>query len=228
MVVVEGVAKTYRTGRVEVRALRGVSFELPAGELVTLRGRSGAGKTTLLNLLGGLERADAGTVRVAGREVTSLGEGGLAELRRDVIGYVFQSHGLLPVLSAAENVEVPLRLARAAPAERAERVRTLLALVGLSDHAGQRPHELSGGQRQRVAIARALANRPRLVLADEPTGQLDSETAAAIMPLLRAVARSEGVTVLTATHDQVLLGLSDRVLTLHDGLLTTSAPSPAG
>ncbi|WP_262402810.1 ABC transporter ATP-binding protein [Actinomadura sp. CNU-125] len=133
---------------------------------------------------------------------------------------MFQSHGLLPVLSAAENVEVPLRLTRTPPAERDERVRVLLGLVGLADHAAQRPHELSGGQRQRVAVARALANRPRLLLADEPTGQLDSETAAALMPLLRAIVASEGVTVIVATHDRTLLGQADRVLHLEDGAIT--------
>jgi putative ABC transport system ATP-binding protein len=220
MVVVDGLTKTYRTGRMEVPALRGASFSASLGELVAVNGRSGSGKTTLLNLIGGLDAPDAGTVRVDGRDVGALGEDDLLALRRDVIGFVFQSHGLIPVLSAAENVEVPLRLARMPAAERAERVRVLLGLVGLADHAEQRPYELSGGQRQRVAIARALANRPRLLLADEPTGQLDSETAAAIMPLLRAVVRSENVTALVATHDKVLLGEADRVLNLSDGVIS--------
>jgi putative ABC transport system ATP-binding protein len=224
MVAVEGLIRTYRTGDVEVRALRGASFTVAPGELVAIQGRSGSGKTTLLNLIGGLDVPDSGAVRVDGRDVAGLGEDELLALRRDVIGFVFQSHGLVPVLSAAENVEVPLRLARTAPAERDERVRVLLALVGLEDHAEQRPAELSGGQRQRVAIARALANRPRLLLADEPTGQLDSETTAAIMPLLRAVVRSEGVTVLVATHDQALLAEADRVLHLRDGVITERAP----
>ncbi|MGK5551588.1 ABC transporter ATP-binding protein [Actinomadura kijaniata] len=226
IVRVADLTKTYRSGDIEVRALRGVTFDVPAGELVTLKGRSGSGKTTLLNVLGGLEPPDSGSVHVAGHEITALDEDGLLKVRREIISYVFQSHGLIPVLSAAENVEVPLRLARMAPAERDERVRTLLALVGLADHAAQRPYEMSGGQRQRVAIARALANRPRLILADEPTGQLDSETAAQIMPLLRAVVRSEGVTVLTATHDPVLLSLSDRVLALSDGEIAEE-PVPA-
>ncbi|GLZ02782.1 hypothetical protein Acsp03_02490 [Actinomadura sp. NBRC 104412] len=157
-----------------------------------------------------------------GRDVGALAEDDLLSLRRDVIGFVFQSHGLIPVLSAAENVEVPLRLARRPAAERAERVRVLLSLVGLREHAEQRPYELSGGQRQRVAIARALANRPRVLLADEPTGRLDSETAATIMPLLRAVVRSENVTALVATHDRVLLGAADRVLNLRDGTIAES------
>nr|WP_285693313.1 ABC transporter ATP-binding protein [Actinomadura sp. NBRC 104412] len=192
------------------------------GELVAINGRSGSGKTTLLNLIGGLDVPDSGTVRVDGRDVGALAEDDLLSLRRDVIGFVFQSHGLIPVLSAAENVEVPLRLARRPAAERAERVRVLLSLVGLREHAEQRPYELSGGQRQRVAIARALANRPRVLLADEPTGRLDSETAATIMPLLRAVVRSENVTALVATHDRVLLGAADRVLNLRDGTIAES------
>jgi len=220
MVAVEGLIRTYRTGRIEVEALRGVSFTAGTGELVAIRGRSGSGKSTLLNLIGGLDTPDAGTVRIAGREVNGLAEDERLRLRREVIGFVFQSFGLIPVLSAAENVEVPLRLARMAPGERDERVRVLLRLVGLEEHAAQRPYELSGGQQQRVAIARALAARPRLVLADEPTGQLDSETAATIMPLLRAVSRSEGVTVLVATHDRALLEVADRVLDLNDGIIT--------
>ncbi|HEU5025006.1 MAG TPA: ABC transporter ATP-binding protein [Spirillospora sp.] len=226
MVAVDGLVRTYRAGKVEVPALRGASFRVEPGELVAIRGRSGSGKTTLLNLIGGLDTVDGGTVRVDGRDIGALSEDELLALRRDHIGFVFQSHGLIPVLSAAENVEVPLRLTRTAAAERDERVRVLLALVGLADHAAQRPYELSGGQQQRVAIARALANRPRLLLADEPTGQLDSETAAAIMPLLRAIVAGEGVTVLVATHDQALLSEADRVLNLEDGKIT-EAPVPA-
>ncbi|GAB3136050.1 ABC transporter ATP-binding protein [Microbispora hainanensis] len=214
LVVVEGLRKTYPKG---VRALRGVSFEAHPGELVAIRGRSGAGKTTLLNLVGGLDRPDEGQVRVAGQSVPELPEEGLLRLRRDVVGFVFQSFRLIPVLSAAENVGVPLRLARVPAKDREERVKVLLSLVGLSGQAEQRPYELSGGQQQRVAIARALANRPRLLLADEPTGQLDSQTARQIMELLRVLVRGEGVTVLVATHDEGLVGLADRVLELKDG-----------
>ncbi|MEU8276850.1 ABC transporter ATP-binding protein [Microbispora bryophytorum] len=214
LVVVEDLRKTYPKG---VRALRGVSFEAYPGELVAIRGRSGAGKTTLLNLVGGLDRPDAGRVRVAGQPVPELPEEGLLRLRRDVVGFVFQSFRLIPVLSAAENVGVPLRLARVPAKDREERVKALLSLVGLSGQAEQRPYELSGGQQQRVAIARALANRPRLLLADEPTGQLDSQTALQIMELLRVLVRGEGVTALVATHDEGLVGLADRVLELTDG-----------
>ncbi|MGI5491630.1 ABC transporter ATP-binding protein [Microtetraspora malaysiensis] len=216
LVVVDGVRKVYPKG---VEALRGVSFEAYPGELVAIRGRSGSGKTTLLNMVGGLDRPDEGRIEVAGKTVTELPESALLELRRDVMGFVFQSFGLIPVLSAAENVGVPLRLARAPIAEREERVRILLSLVGLGDHMNQRPYELSGGQQQRVAIARSLANRPRLLIADEPTGQLDSHTALQIMQLLQALVRSEGVTALVATHDPKLITLADRVLELRDGAI---------
>jgi putative ABC transport system ATP-binding protein len=229
-IVADGLSKVYRSGSVEVHALKDVSFTVPVGQLVALKGRSGSGKTTLLNLVGGLDSPESGTVRVTGREVTALGEDELLRMRRETLGFVFQSFGLIPVLSAAENVEVSLRLTRTAPRERAERVRVLLSLVGLADHADQRPYELSGGQQQRVAIARALANRPQLLIADEPTGQLDSDTAKSIMQLIRAVVRSEGVTALVATHDPELISLADRVLELHDGALTAdetnAAPEP--
>ncbi|MFH8610229.1 ABC transporter ATP-binding protein [Streptomyces sp. NPDC018029] len=217
MVVVEDLHRTYGSGAAAVHALRGVSFAVPRGELVALKGRSGSGKTTLLNLVGGLDVPDRGKVTVDGVGLVGLGEKGLLELRRDRLGFVFQSFGLIPILTAAENVGVPLRLRKAEPRAREERVALLLALVGLADHAGQRPGELSGGQQQRVAIARALANKPALLIADEPTGQLDAETGLAVMELLRAVVRSEGVTALVATHDAALLDLADRVLELRDG-----------
>ncbi|WP_079143751.1 ABC transporter ATP-binding protein [Streptomyces luteocolor] len=217
MVVVEDLHRTYGTGAAAVHALRGVSFTVPRGELVALKGRSGSGKTTLLNLVGGLDVPDHGKIAVDGVELAGLGENGLLELRRDRLGFIFQSFGLIPILTAAENVGVPLRLKKADPREREERVALLLALVGLADHARQRPGELSGGQQQRVAIARALANRPSLLIADEPTGQLDAETGLAVMELLRAVVRGEGVTALVATHDTTLLDLADRVLELRDG-----------
>ncbi|MGY4964493.1 ABC transporter ATP-binding protein [Streptomyces sp. 900105245] len=217
MVRVEDVHRSYGRGAAAVHALRGVSFEVPRGELVAVKGRSGSGKTTLLNIVGGLDAPDRGRVEVDGRQLGELGENELLRLRRDRIGFVFQSFGLIPILSAAENVGVPLRLRRAEPREREERVELLLSLVGLAGHASQRPGELSGGQQQRVAIARALANRPALLIADEPTGQLDAETGHAVMELLRAVVHSERVTALVATHDPTLLDLADRVLELHDG-----------
>lgn len=223
MVRVENLHRSYGSGAAAVHALRGVSFDVARGELVALKGRSGSGKTTLLNLVGGFDSPDEGRVTVGGTDLADLGEDGLLELRRDRIGFIFQSFGLIPILTAAENVGVPMRLRRTDPKERDERVELLLALVGLADHAEQRPGELSGGQQQRVAIARALANRPALLIADEPTGQLDAETGLAVMELLRAVVRAEGVTVLVATHDAQLLGLADRVLELNDGHIVEHA-----
>ncbi|SDC83268.1 ABC transporter ATP-binding protein [Nocardioides lianchengensis] len=216
-VVVRGLTRSYGAGPGTVHALRDVSFDVAPGEMVAVVGRSGSGKTTLLNLLGGLDRPDTGTVHLEGTEVTALGDEGLSALRRDTVSYVFQTFGLLPALTAAENVGVPLRLRRTAVAAREQRVALLLDLVGLREHAQQRPAELSGGQQQRVAIARALAGSPRLLVADEPTGQLDAETGLAVMALLRAVVESEGVTAVVATHDPVMMSLADRVLTIADG-----------
>ncbi|MDT0482290.1 ABC transporter ATP-binding protein [Streptomyces canus] len=217
MVRVEDIHRSFGEGAAAVHALRGVSFEVPRGELVALKGRSGSGKTTLLNIVGGLDRPDRGRVELDGVDIAGLDEDGLLALRRDRIGFVFQSFGLIPILTAAENVGVPMRLRRVDARAREERVELLLALVGLAEHAKQRPGELSGGQQQRVAIARALANNPSLLVADEPTGQLDAETGHAVMELLRAVVRSENVTALVATHDATLLDLADRVLELGDG-----------
>ncbi|BBH70938.1 ABC transporter ATP-binding protein [Actinoplanes sp. OR16] len=220
VVDVSGLGREFGSGDRTVHALRDVSFAVAKGELVAVRGRSGAGKTTLLNLIGGLDRPTTGTITVAGRPVTGAGEQELLELRRDVIGFVFQSFGLIPILTAAENVSVPMRLTRRRPAERDERVSVLLELVGLGGQAAQRPGELSGGQQQRVAVARALANDPELLIADEPTGQLDSDTGRAIMDLLRAVVDARGMTALVATHDPALMDRADRIITLRDGRLS--------
>ncbi|MER5864142.1 ABC transporter ATP-binding protein [Kitasatospora sp. NPDC002040] len=217
MVVVEDLKRSFGAEPRTVHALRGVSFTAARGELTALKGRSGSGKTTLLNLVGGLDTPTAGRISLDGTDLAGLDETGRLALRRDRIGFVFQSFGLLPVLTAAENVGVPMRLRKLPAAEREERVCTLLALVGLADHADQRPAELSGGQQQRVAIARALANDPALIIADEPTGQLDSETGLAVMDLLRAVVQARGVTALVATHDPNLMDRADRVVSLHDG-----------
>jgi putative ABC transport system ATP-binding protein len=224
MVEVRGLTRTYGSGPTTVHALREVSFDVAPGELLAVVGRSGSGKTTLLNMLGGLDRPDEGTVRVDGVEVTGLDDAGLSRLRRDSVAYIFQTFGLIPALSAAENVGVPLRLRRTPVADRERRVMLLLELVGLADHAQQRPGELSGGQQQRVAIARALAGSPRLLVADEPTGQLDAETGLAVMALLRGVVESEGVTAVIATHDPVMMSLADRVLTMADGRLARTDP----
>jgi putative ABC transport system ATP-binding protein len=222
MLDVEGVTRTFGSGRTATHALRGVSFTVGSGQLVALRGRSGSGKTTLLNVVGGLDRPDGGRVRVAGQDVTAMSSHERMAMRRTSVAFVFQSFGLIPILSAAENVGVPLRIAGVAPKEREQRVRLMLDIVGLSDHARQRPGELSGGQQQRVAIARALAGRPQVLLADEPTGQLDSETGKQIMRLLRTVVQSEGVTALVATHDPNLISIADSVLELEDGTIKTN------
>ena len=205
-----------------VNALAGVSAEFAPGCFTAIMGPSGSGKSTLLHCAAGLERVDAGRVLIGGTDITDASDDDLAALRRERIGFVFQSFGLIPILTAAENVGMPLRLRRADPRERRERVELLLSLVGLADHAAQRPSELSGGQRQRVAIARALANSPSILIADEPTGQLDAETGHSVMELLRAVVRSEQITALVATHDRTLLDLADRVLELKDGEITDS------
>ena len=217
MVEVRGLTRTYGSGPGTVHALQDVSFDVAPGEMVAIVGRSGSGKTTLLNMVGGLDRPDAGTVRVDGTEVTALDDAGLSRLRCEAVSYIFQTFGLMPPLTAAENVGVPLRLRRTPVPEREERVALLLELVGLRDHVEQRPAELSGGQQQRVAIARALAGSPRLLIADEPTGQLDAETGLAIMTLLRGVVEAEGLTAVVATHDPVMMSLADRVLTIADG-----------
>ena len=188
--------------------------------MVALPGRSGSGKTTLLNLVGGLDKPDGGSICVAGHDVTAMGERERMRLRQETVAYIFQSFGLLPVLSAAENVGVPLRIAGVTPKERESRVELMLSVVGLADHAKQRPAELSGGEQQRVAIARALATRPSLLLADEPTGQLDRGTGRQIMRLLQAVVQSEGVTTLVATHDPAILDMADSVLHLVDGKIS--------
>ncbi|WP_022889798.1 ABC transporter ATP-binding protein [Agromyces italicus] len=213
----ESVSRVFEGRGGGVHAVDGVSLEVHPGELVVVTGRSGAGKTTLLNLLGGLDRPSSGTVFLGDDELPKLGEEALAAVRRDRVGYIFQSFGLIPVLSAAENVEVPLRLQRTPPAERSARVAEALELVGLGGHSAQRPYELSGGQQQRVGIARALAARPQLLLADEPTGQLDSGTATTVMDLIGDLVHAQGVAAVVTTHDAALVSRADRVIELHDG-----------
>jgi putative ABC transport system ATP-binding protein len=227
MVSATDVTRTFGHGNTAVPALRGVSFSVARGQLIALSGRSGSGKTTLLNIVGGLDLPTGGSIRIGGRDLTSMSERDRLLLRRSTVGFVFQSFGLIPMLSAAENVGIPLRIAGASRTAREERVRLMLAIVGLADHANQRPNELSGGQQQRVAIARALAVSPELLIADEPTGQLDSETGRQIMRLLRTVVQSEGITALVATHDSALLELADSVLRLEDGRIAGATPAPA-
>jgi putative ABC transport system ATP-binding protein len=206
-----------------VHALRDVNLRIERGHLIALRGRSGSGKTTFLSLIGALDRPTHGTVSVDGLPISNVPESKLIDFRRRNIGFVFQAFGLMPILSAAENVEVPLRLVRAEPRARDQRVRELLELVGLGDRINHRPHELSGGEQQRVAVARALANRPSLLLADEPTGQLDSQTGRAIMVLLQHLIRTVGVTAIVATHDPTLIDLAARVIVLGDGVVVSDS-----
>jgi len=217
------LTREFEVGTAIVRAVDGVSLQVEPGQLVAVRGRSGSGKTTLLSLIGALDRPTRGSARVVGLPVSEMPERELVGFRRQTIGFIFQAFGLLPILSAAENVEIPLRLVAEEPRRRDSRVRELLELVGLADRAGHRPFELSGGEQQRVAIARALANRPKLLLADEPTGQLDSHTGHDVMALIRDIVRSEGTTALVATHDPALIDLADRVIELRDGRIVDGA-----
>ena len=219
-----GLGRRYGSGQIAVEALAGVDVEVRAGRLTVVRGPSGSGKTTLLNLLGGLDRPTSGRVLLGDDVLSELSEAELAAARRDRIGYVFQNFGLIPVLSAAENVEVPLRLRRMERGQRDERVAEVLELVGLTRHAGQRPGELSGGQQQRVGVARALVARPEVLIADEPTGQLDSETAERIMDLILEVTRIRGTATEVATPDPLRISRADEVLELRDGRVVAGHP----
>ncbi len=219
LVRTEGLARVYRVGAREVHALQGVDLVLERGRFVALRGRSGSGKTTLLNCIGGLDRPTSGQVWLDGQDVARLSERTRVRLRRQKIGFVFQSFALLPTYSASENVDLMLRLAGVTARERRRRVEHVLGLVGLQKWADHRPFELSGGQQQRLAIARALSTRPALVLADEPTGELDSATGQQILELLRRVVDHEETTVLVATHDLTVDLYADRVCHLQDGRL---------
>ncbi len=212
-----GLKRIYKVGSMEVAALRGIDLSIPAGGFVALKGRSGSGKTTLLNCVGGLDRPSSGTVRVFGEEIARLSDRQRTRWRSRHIGFIFQSFGLLPTLSAYENVELMLRISGARIRERKERAVYCLNLVGLTKWMHHRPYELSGGQQQRVAIARALANKPRLILADEPTGELDSTTAREVLTLFRQVIEQEHVTILMSSHDQLVDEYVDRIVSLRDG-----------
>lgn len=220
----EDVTRVFTTSTEPVSAVAGVSLAVHPGEFLVIKGRSGSGKTTLLNLLGGLDRPNSGRVWLGDDDLTTASEAELIAIRRSQVGFVFQAFGLIPVLSAAENIEVPLRLVGTEPALREARVAELLDLVGLGKHANQRPGELSGGQQQRVGIARALACGPRVLFADEPTGQLDSMTGAAMMDLLVDLAHSHGVAAVVTTHDPLLMKRADRVVELHDGRIREGHP----
>ena len=213
----EQLWRVYRSGVQEVSALRGVDLQIKFGSFVTLKGRSGSGKTTLLNCIGGLDRPTSGVVNVFGRNLMELSEDQLTHWRRKQVGFVFQAFGLLPMLSAYENVELMARIAGVRGKERRERTLHCLDLVGLQKQTQHRPYEMSGGQQQRVGVARALVNHPQLILADEPTGELDSTTAREILALFRRIVDAEHMTLLVASHDALLDEYADRVLELKDG-----------
>ena len=219
LIRLENVSKTYLMGAAQVPALRGVTLSIEAGEFTALTGPSGSGKSTLLNVCGLLDQPDAGSISIDGQATGKLAEKALTLIRREKIGFVFQGFNLVPVMTAFENVEYPLFLAGADSAERRERVREILSRVGLSEQAQRRPDELSGGQRQRVAIARALVKQPRLVVADEPTANLDSATATQIIDLMHELGRSNGTTFVIATHDARVTTRCDRSIVLTDGAL---------
>jgi putative ABC transport system ATP-binding protein len=215
----ENLSRTYGHGANEVHALADVGLEVRAGELVILRGPSGSGKTTLLNILGGLDEPSTGTVTLGDRAVTGASESVITDMRRREIGFIFQNFALLSALTAAENVELPMRITGVPFEQRAARVAELLDVVGLAQHAAQRPPELSGGQQQRLGIARALANDPRLIIADEPTGQLDGTNSELMMSLIAALVHQRGVAALVSTHDPRMAAHADRIIELRDGRL---------
>lgn len=225
-----GVSRRYQLGEQEVHALRGVDLDIGPGVCLAIAGPSGSGKSTLLNIIGCIDTPNAGEVQVDGRDVAGQTPDQLAELRARTIGFIFQTFNLLPVLSAEENVEYPLlQLRELSRAERRERVARHLEAVGLSGHARHRPSQLSGGQRQRVAIARALATQPRIVLADEPTANLDRETGDGILRLMKELNRSSGTTFVFSTHDQHVMDMADTVVRIEDGRILgeeRAAPEP--
>jgi ABC-type lipoprotein export system ATPase subunit len=219
---VEDIMRVYRSAAQPVYALRGVNLTVDAGRFIGLKGRSGSGKTTLLNCIGGLDQPTSGSVLVHGRPLAEMDAAALTRWRQQEVGFIFQSFGLLPTLSAYENVELMLRIAGVDRRQRRERAQAYLELVGLGKWAGHRPYELSGGQQQRVAIARAMANTPRLLLADEATGELDSETAHEILGLFRQIVDSQGLTILLASHDSLVESYVDEIVLLRDGQIVTA------
>jgi putative ABC transport system ATP-binding protein len=225
MIVLSGVRHVYRVGSQAVRAVDGVDLSLESGTVTCLLGPSGSGKSTLLHLIGGVERCQQGQIAVDDWVVSRLTATELARYRRTYVGFVFQAFHLLPMLTAVENVEVPLVLAGVAPRERRQRSLVLLERVGLAARAGHRPDQLSGGEQQRVAVARAMVGEPRVLLADEPTGNLDSETGEAIVELLLGTCRERGCTVIVATHNDRLAERADQRVRLRDGRLVASAPA---
>ncbi|OEU50982.1 MAG: macrolide ABC transporter ATP-binding protein [Desulfobulbaceae bacterium S3730MH12] len=217
IVEVKGVSKIYHQGKIIFKALDNVSLSIGTGEFTALAGPSGSGKTTLLNLIGGLDLPDSGRVILDGHDYRKMSDGKRADLRLESIGFVFQSYNLIPVLTAAENVEFILRLQKVSKPERLERVRTILDEVGLQGRHNSRPDELSGGQQQRVAVARAIVSNPSVVLADEPTANLDSKTGEKLLDLMKKMNEERQVTFIFATHDRMVMDFAERIISLHDG-----------
>jgi putative ABC transport system ATP-binding protein len=219
VVKIENVTRKYQIGKIETQALRGVSLSIGSGEFTALVGPSGSGKTTLLQMIGCLDQPTTGHVFINGKEVTSLNRNQRADMRRGTIGFIFQFFALIPTLTAYENVEMPLLLNGHTPKDRRERVMELLKAVDLEDRANNRPDQLSGGQQQRVAVARALASKPTLILADEPTANLDTANGKQVMEIMARLNQETGVTFVFATHDPRVIGYAKRIVTLHDGVI---------
>lgn len=217
LIVCHDVTKEYSLGEVHIPALNDVNLTVQLGEFTSIMGPSGCGKTTLLNLIGAMDVPTSGQILVEGRDLSTMNDQQLSRLRRDRIGFVFQSFNLLPVLSALENVALPMQIAGAKKAARNERAKTLLEQVGLEDRLNHRPDEMSGGEKQRVAIARAMVNRPAIILADEPTGNLDSDSGWQILDLFRELHKEENQTILMVTHDDNVAKVTSRIISFRDG-----------
>ncbi|MDD5168088.1 MAG: ABC transporter ATP-binding protein [Syntrophales bacterium] len=217
VIEVKEVSKIYGSGDVEVRAVDGASFRIDQGEFTAIIGPSGSGKSTLLNLIGGLDSPSGGTVLLSGADISQMSGNALSDFRRDHIGFIFQAYNLIPVLSAAENVEYIMLLQGVAPSERHRRVMEMLGRVGLEDRANRRPGELSGGQQQRVAVARAMVSKPDIILADEPTANLDSQTGAALLDMMKELNEHDGMTFVFSTHDPMVMERARRLIRIKDG-----------
>ncbi|HHL41526.1 hypothetical protein DRO31_00900 [Candidatus Bathyarchaeota archaeon] len=224
-VIVRDLIKIYKIGQIEVQALRGLNVNVRKGEMISIIGPSGSGKTTLLNVIGGLDKASAGSVKVFDTDLTNLSTGDLVNFRRETVGHVFQNMNLIPTLTAAENIELPMAALGIKADERKKRIEELLNVVGLLDRADHKPGELSGGEQQRIALAAALANGPPLILADEPTGELDTENARVVVEYLRKINKELEKTVIMVTHDPNIARISDRILRIHDGVVQADVAS---
>ncbi|MBL0027884.1 MAG: ABC transporter ATP-binding protein [Rhodanobacteraceae bacterium] len=223
LIEIRGLTKVYERGKQRIEVLHGIDLDIPAGDFVALMGPSGSGKTTLLNLIGGLDTLTDGSLKIDGERVDALSGAALAAWRANTVGFIFQSYNLMPVLSAQRNVELPLLLADMSARERAQRAQVALELVGLSDRAAHKPNELSGGQQQRVAIARALVSDPRILICDEPTGDLDRKTADEVLRLLQSLNREHGKTIVMVTHDPKAAEYATHTVHLDKGVLVDEA-----